>query len=202
LTDNQPKFENGTITLSVEEVAARLRWMGLRSNHKRIKTLSCCGAGLGKFEFGPKKVHVEKSLNDTFPHLFARALAKELFRGRIWKEKEFWSHLQIQVGGYPGYVSCKVGQPKLVSMLVKNDDETPTTMQTVTNWAGLNGKEDTKREPYNRYKMLGLGHDSRRVILVPPKEQGRELVPVIWYDGLGRALYAPPAAPTGFRKQT
>ena len=125
--------------LSVEEVAARLDWMGLRWNHKYIKTLSCCGAGLGEFEFGPKKLNVEKSLNDTFPLLFARDLAKELFRVRTWKGKEFSPHPQIQVGGYPGYVSCKVANPKLVAMLVKNDDQTATTMETRTNWAGRNG---------------------------------------------------------------
>jgi len=119
LTDKQPTFQNGQIRLSVEEVAARLGWMGLRWNHKYIKTLSCCGAGLGEFEFGPKELNVEKSLNDKFPLLFARDLAKELFTVRTWKNKKFLPHPHIQVGGYPGYVACKVGKPKLVAMLVK-----------------------------------------------------------------------------------
>jgi len=89
-------------------------------------------------------------------------------------------------------------------------------MKTKTNWAGRNAIQVIKREPYNRFEMAGLGHDARRVIYVPAKELAKELVPVIWYDGLGRALYAPPAqaqapvqapvqpqilAPAGFRAQ-
>src|ERR1700693_2409377 len=58
LTDKEPKFKNeGEIILSVQEVAARLDWMGLRTDHKYIKTLSCCGVGIGEFDPGANELN-------------------------------------------------------------------------------------------------------------------------------------------------
>jgi hypothetical protein len=87
--DKGPEFKGGEIILSVEEVAARLDWMGLRSEHKYIKTLSCCGVGLGEFDPGANEMNLGLVLNDKFPHTLARNLAKELGKNRTWK-KPIW----------------------------------------------------------------------------------------------------------------
>jgi hypothetical protein len=121
LTDKGPEFKGGVIILSVEEVAARLDWMGLRSEHKYIKTLSCCGAGLGEFDPGANEMNLGLVLNDKFPHTLARNLAKELGKDRAWKNKTYLAHPRIRVGGYPGFVDCKV--QKLVSLLIEKDKD-------------------------------------------------------------------------------
>jgi hypothetical protein len=105
--------------LSVEEVAARLDWMGLRLGHKYIKTLSCCGAGLGEFDPGSNEINLDFVLNDKFPHTFARNLAKELGQKRTWKNKAYSAHPRIRVGGYPGFIDCKVKKDKLVSLAIE-----------------------------------------------------------------------------------
>jgi hypothetical protein len=80
LTDKKPSFNGGQIILSVEEVAARLIYVGLRSEHKYIKTPSCCGVGIGEFDPGENKLNVDNILNDKYPLTFARNLARRTSR--------------------------------------------------------------------------------------------------------------------------
>ena len=200
LTDPKPRFNYGQIILSVEEVAARLRWMGLRSEHKYIKTTSCCGAGIGDYDPDAGKLTVA---HDNFPHAFASSLAKALGT----------SHPDIRVGGYPGYVDCKVINDKLVSprIAVNKDDLTVATVMVIkTNDFGFKPKQMMKRALYNRYVEPALGEPGRRVIILPASprcpncgvvdghaencgmgdQKPERLVSVIWYDGRGRVLHS------------
>jgi hypothetical protein len=224
LTDKGPKFEGGEILLSVEEVAARLDWMGLRSEHKYIKTLSCCGAGLGEFDPGANEINLGLVLNDKFPHTLARNLAKELGKNRTWKNKAYSAHPRIRVGGYPGFIDCKVKKEKLVSLAIEKDKDDPavlTKKEPLRNMWGQTQRfgigeafgEVDKSEAFNRVRLEGVGiPQGRRVIMLPVKSNARVAsnVPVIWYDAEGRVLYdkeeilpppEKPQIPMGFRNQ-
>lgn len=215
LTDHPPTFPGKEIRLTVKELAARLDWMGLRTNHKYIKLLSCCGAGLGEYDPGANKLNVDLILNDKYPHTLARNLAKELGQERTWKNKKYQAHPQIRVGGYPGYVDC-VKKEKMVSWLIAKDQDdlaVNTVMEERTNWAGLNPGQFPKREAFNRLEMTDNPDipKGRRLIMFPTKvcllcgeaeghKQGcsnsqfnrknmERIVPAIWYDHLGRVLH-------------
>ena len=220
--DNSHSWEGkGEIVLRFDEVAARLIYMGLRSDHKYIKTTSCCGVGIGEFDPGENKLNVDNILNDKYPHTFARDLAKELGK----------THKQIRVGGYPGYVDCTVKE-KMVSWYVPKDKDDATETKWIKKDSPLVGKSwlagnssQPEREPFNRWKLepytenLGGG----RLVMVPVKvcpecgtpdghkpncsksqlvrKKFERIVPVIWYDYEGRALHGKrEETPTGFRR--
>ena len=65
-------------------------------------------------------------LNDTYPHTLARNLAKELGKNRTWKNKTYLAHPRIRVGGYPGFVDCKV--QKLVSLVIARGKDDPAVL--------------------------------------------------------------------------
>jgi hypothetical protein len=202
LTDGEPKFKGGEIILSVQEVAARLDWMGLRSDHKYIKTLSCCGVGLGEFDPDKNELNLGLVLNNQFRLTFARNLAKQLGKTRTWKEKTFLGHPRIRVGGYPGFVDCKVKKERLVELVIEKDKDDPailTVKEPIRNHYGATAPlfgdpfgEVDKSEAFNRHHMPPAADlRGRRVIMLPVKSNVRAAsnVPVIWYDAEGRVLY-------------
>jgi hypothetical protein len=229
LTDSQRENSHhwegsGQIILQAAEVAARLIYMGLRSDHKYIKTTSCCGVGIGEFDPGENKLNVDNILNDKYPHTFARDLAKALGK----------THKQIRVGGYPGYVDCTVKE-KMVSWHVPKDkdDATETKWEKKDSpWGGKSWFADSskpEREPFNRWKLEPYTEKlGGRLVMVPVKvcpecrkPDGHEpncsksqllrknferIVPVIWYDHGGRALHGKregtlAGLPDGFSRQ-
>jgi hypothetical protein len=158
-------------------------------------------------------------MNDKYPHTFARDLAKELAKKRTWKNKAYLAHPRIRVGGYPGFIDCKVKKEKLVSLLIENGRDDPavlTVKEPLKNHFGQTQRfgigeafgEVDKSEAFNRFRLEGVGiAPGRRLIMLPVQSNTRSNVPVIWYDGEGRTLYdkqeilppTPSQIPIGFR---
>jgi hypothetical protein len=201
---NKIQIVDGNIILLVDEVAARLKYMGLRSDHKFIKTTSCCGSGIGDYDLRRGTLDVN---HVAFPHNFAMNLALELGP----------NHPAIRVGGYPGYVDCKREEKQVSPRVARgSDDGRETVMEQTTSIVGTTksvfGTEFPKvlrRDLYNIYQSANAAqHPDQRLIILPVRKecpncgqlggahaencglQGQQirLVPVIWYDHLGRVL--------------
>lgn len=118
-------------------------------------------------------------MNDKYPHTFARDLAKELAKKRTWKNKAYLAHPRIRVGGYPGFIDCKVKKEKLVSLLIENGRDDPavlTVKEPLKNHFGQTQRfgigeafgEIDKSEAFNRFRLEGVGiAPGRRLIMLP-----------------------------------
>lgn len=184
----------GRVQLGYENIAQRMQEDGLDAGHKFVKSLSCCGAGLGNFDLERRVIasvqhggRTPVRVTQIQVNCFARELAIQLGGG----------HQSIRVGGYPGYLDASL-QQKLIQMLTTTVNPKKACVGFFT-WG-------PKREAFNSMPEIHSSlrdnpnyknHKNRndfRLTMIPvhdpdkPFDRNDKLVEAIWFNSKGDRL--------------